>query len=116
MPTQVEAEFSLQEAQHVIAREHGHDNWPKLFHRPGDVGRIPSQPAWEPVLSPDMQDIQFEADPEKPGRRVAEPADVVAYVQLSTADDDVALRTCYPFKAMVSLLETLAAIGRRGTV
>ena len=27
---QVEAEFSLQEAQHVIARENGHDSWPKL--------------------------------------------------------------------------------------
>ena len=72
--------------------------------------------AWEPVMAMDMHDIEFEAVPEKPRRRVAEPADVVAYVQLSTADGDVALRTCYPFKALVPLLETLAAIGRRGTI
>ncbi|HIC69518.1 MAG TPA: hypothetical protein EYO90_08335, partial [Candidatus Latescibacteria bacterium] len=55
--------------------------------------------AWEPVMSPDMHDIKFEGGPEKPRRRVAEPSDVVAYVQFSTADDDVALRTRYPHKA-----------------
>ena len=71
--------------------------------------------AWEPVMSPDMHDIKFEGDPEKPRRRVAEPSDVVAYVQFSTAAAAVAQRTCYPHKALEPLLETLEAMGRRGT-
>ena len=37
---QVEAECSLQEAQHVIARENGHDSWPKLV-RPSRIARRP---------------------------------------------------------------------------
>ena len=66
--------------------------------------------AWEPVMSQDMHDIKFEGDPEKPRRRVAEPSDVVAYVQFLTAADDVALRTCYPHKALEPLLPLLETL------
>ena len=243
---QIEAEFSLQEAQHAIAREHGHDSWPKLvaavedretadgrrrfdrdelrglenlheslaeylqdiYRHAGDadaevriqfvdqvtwteflgsrpsgswsysytpkplegsaifdlpvqtaekldrlaVGRISPtlypellelvagtrterdfapgdhlryiaplldnglEATWLPVMQLDMADIQVEYDPEGPHRHVADPADVVALIQLVTADDEVALRACYPHKTLVPQLEALAKIGRGGSV
>jgi hypothetical protein len=69
---------------------------------------------WTPVMGMDMHDIHLEADPDHPWRRVAEPADVVAYVQLATSEGDVALRACYPYQTLIPELPTLAEIGRRG--
>jgi hypothetical protein len=69
--------------------------------------------AWTPVALLDMRDIEFEPDLEHPKRHVAEPSDIVACVQLSTADGDVAMRLCYPYKALLPLLQPLAQQGIR---
>ena len=56
---------------------------------------------------------EMEFDPKGPRRHVANPADVVALIQLATADGEVALRACYPHQTLAPKLEALAEIGRR---
>ena len=72
--------------------------------------------AWEPVMPADMHEIEFEGDLEHPKQRIADPPDVVAYVQLSTADREIALRVCYLYRTLIPVLPRLAEIGRRGSV
>ncbi|MDA0337748.1 MAG: hypothetical protein O2782_21490 [bacterium] len=73
------------------------------------------EPAWTPVSLLDMRDIEFEPDLEHPKRRVAEPADIVACVQLEAADADIAMRLCYPYASLISLLQPLAQFGAHTT-
>tara|TARA_Y100001960_G_scaffold231953_1_gene243639 strand:+ start:887 stop:1750 length:864 start_codon:yes stop_codon:yes gene_type:complete len=66
--------------------------------------------AWEPAMKMEMAEIHFEPDAEKqPKRTVAEPSNVVAYVQLATDAEDVALRLCYPYRTMIPVLGELAS-------
>lgn len=69
--------------------------------------------SWLPVMQLDMADIEVEYDPEGPHRHVADPADVVALVALAMADDELALRACYPYQTLVPQLWPLAEHGRR---
>ena len=70
--------------------------------------------AWKPVMKMEMAEINFEVDAEnRPARVVAEPQDVVAYVQLAVNTDDVAMRLCYPFKTLAPIREALAKFGQR---
>ena len=63
-----------------------------------------------------MAEILLEPDAaNRPRRHVAEASDVVAYVHLATADDEVVLRACYPHKTLLPQLEALAELGRRGS-
>ena len=68
---------------------------------------------WAQVMAMDMAEIYCEYDPELPQRKVADPADNVAYVQLATSEIDVAMRLCYPYSTLEPQLPALAEFGKR---
>ena len=71
--------------------------------------------AWEPLMRMDMSEIAIEFGPGLPRRRIAEPADIAACVQLATVDGEVALRCAYPYRTLLPQLPALAKMGRRAT-